>query len=96
MNVVTATKCLDQQGVFGIMRQQTKLDLRVIRREQQTTGLSGEGSANLPAYLGADGNVLKVRIGRGQPAGCSPSLIESRMQSASAGIQQCGQRVHIR
>ena len=58
-----------QQRIAAEVRQQAQLDLRVVGGEQLRARRGGKGGANLAAQLGADGNVLQIRIDRGEPAG---------------------------
>src|SRR6266436_2649744 len=64
MDVVSAAKGFDQQRVFRIVGEQAELNLRVVRGQQDVAGLGGEGSTDLTAKFGANGNVLQVRVGR--------------------------------
>ena len=52
-----------QQRIFREMREQAQFNLRVIGREQHVAGFGDECRADLAAQLGADGNVLQIRIG---------------------------------
>ena len=53
------------------VRQHAQLDLRVVGRDQHVAGLGDERAADLAAELGADRDVLQVRIAAAQ-AGRSP------------------------
>ena len=92
MYVVAATVGLDQQRIFGKMRQQAQLDLRVVGGQQHVAGFSDERGANFAAEFGADGNVLQVGIVRREPAGGRAGLIEGGMQTAGRRIQRARAR----
>ena len=53
----------------GHVGEHAQLDLRVVGRHQPMAVLGDEGAADLAALLGADRDVLQVRIVRRQPAG---------------------------
>ena len=62
-----------------------QLDLRVVGGEQDQVRLAGhERAADLAPELGADRDVLEVRIGRRQPAGRGDGLVERRVQPTVA------------
>ena len=65
---------LGERGLQGLVAaevgEHAELDLRVVGGEQHVVGVAGhEGRADLPAELGADGDVLQVRVARREPAG---------------------------
>src|SRR5579864_1859545 len=95
MNVIAAAECLNQQRVLRKMRQQPKLDLRIVGGEQQMPRRGSKGSANLAPKLGAYRNILQVRICGGEPSGCSAGLVEGSVQPSSCAVQQRRKRVHI-
>ena len=51
------------------IRQHTQLNLRIIRRHKYPARLRHKPTPDFLPQLGADGNVLEVRIVGGQPAG---------------------------
>jgi hypothetical protein len=53
----------------GDMGEHAQLDLAVVGRDQLVALLGDEGLADLAAFLGADRDVLQVRVGGGQPPG---------------------------
>ena len=78
------------------MGQDAEFDLRVIGREQFPAELAGdERLADLAAVLGANRDVLQVRVARTQAAGRGHDLIERRVNSAVLGMNECGQGVEI-
>ena len=60
---------LPQLRDVGDMGEHAQLDLAVVGRDQLVPGVGDEGGADLAALLGADRDVLQVRLGRGQPPG---------------------------
>ncbi len=83
-----------QQRIAAEVRQQAQLDLRVVGGEQLRAGRGGEGGANFAAQLGADGNVLQIRIDRREPAGGRGRGLK-RGVHARFGIGQQRQRVDV-
>ena len=67
MSSPSRNACL-QHGNVGDLGQQPQLDLRIVRRHQLVAGRRDEGAADLAAVLGANRNVLQVRLVRRQPA----------------------------
>src|SRR5215469_14748114 len=53
----------------GDLGEDPQLDLRIIRGDELVTRRRNEGAANLAAVLGADRNVLQIRLRGRQPAG---------------------------
>ena len=62
-----------------------QLDLRVVGRDQLAPVLGDEAAADLAPQLGADRDVLEVRVGARQPAGRGGGLVEGRVQAAGLG-----------
>ena len=63
VDVVALAEGLLQRLDLGHMGGEAQLDLRVIDRQQLVARLGDEGAADLAALLGADRDVLQVRIG---------------------------------
>src|SRR5690606_34456529 len=53
-----------------------QFDLRVVAGHQHVALVGDEGAADAAAVFGADGDVLKVRVRRRQPAGGGARLVE--------------------
>ena len=53
----------------GHVREHAQLDLAVVGGDELVALLGDEGAADAAAFLGADRDVLQVRLGRGEPAG---------------------------
>ena len=83
-----------QQRVATEMREQAQLDLRVVGGEQLRARCGDECSANLAAKLGADGNVLQIRIDRREAARCRGRCLESSVD-ARLGIGKQRQRIDV-
>ena len=86
MDILAGRERLLELGHVGHVRRQPQLDLRIIRGEQHIARLGHEGFADLPPDLGADGDVLEVGIGRGQPA-------RLRAHQAVTGVHTAGVRI---
>jgi hypothetical protein len=72
-------------GDFG---EQPQLDLRIVGGDELVTVDGDEGTADLAALLGADRNVLQVRLGRGEaPGGGGGERI--------AGVDAMGLRIDV-
>ena len=95
VNVVAAAVGLHQQRVFREVGQQAEFDLGVVRGQQHVAGFDREGSANLAAQFGADGNILQIGIGRRQPSRGRAGLSERGVQAAGGRIQQRRQGIHV-
>ena len=54
-----------------------------------------KGAANRPPLLGADGDVLQIRLGAAEPPGGRHILPVRRMDAAGGGVDQLGQRVDV-
>ena len=73
-----------------------QLDLRVVgRRPAACPGSATNACADAPADLGADRDVLEVRIARRQPPGRGDRLVERRVQAPGRGVDQRRQRVDV-
>ena len=67
MNVDAVAEGRLQRADIGDMGEQAQLDLAVVGADQHMPRRRDEGGADLPAFLGADGDVLDVGIARRQP-----------------------------
>src|SRR6185503_18724108 len=74
--------------IFREVGQQPQLNLRVVSREQNTSGLGNERGANLASQLRANGNILQVWIDGREPARRRSRLVERGMETLGSGIQQ--------
>jgi hypothetical protein len=94
VNVLVVLVGAHQQRIAAEVRQQAQLDLRVIGGEQLRAGRGDEGGANLAAQLGADGNVLQIRIDGREPAGGRGRRLKV-VCTRDFGIGQQRQRVDV-
>ena len=102
MDVLALLERVAQLWHIGDMRGQAQFDLAVIGGQQHIPRLGHERLADLPPDGGADGDVLQVGIGRGQPPGLrahqaiagmhAPRLVvDLRLQRIGIGGFQLGQ-----
>src|SRR3546814_6143714 len=66
---LAACEGVAQRGHVGHVRREPQLDLRIIGGDDDVARFRHEGVADLAADLGADRDVLEVRVGRTQPPG---------------------------
>ena len=84
MNVHALDKRLRHVFVPRDRRKQTKLDLRVVGVYQNVMLVLGnEILTEASAELGADRNILQVRLCRRKSARCGPRLTEYRMDASA-------------
>ena len=69
MDVLAVGEGLAQLRDVGGVGEQAELDLAVVGRDQLHALLGDEGGADAAAFLGADRDVLQVRVGGREPAG---------------------------
>ena len=67
-----------QRGDVGDMGEDAQFDLGVVEADQDAALGGHEGLADAAAFLGADGDVLQVRVGRGQAPGVGARRWNSR------------------
>ena len=84
-----------QRVLAGDLGEDPQLDLVVVGREQAVAARRDEAGADRPALLGADRDVLQVRVGAGEPAGRGRGLVEGRVDAAGLGVDQLRQRVEV-
>ena len=83
MEVGARAERIYQVLVTRQMREQAKLDLRVVgRNEHIALAQRHEASTHTAAEIGAHGNVLQVRVARRQTARGSDRLVEARVHQA--------------
>ena len=76
VNVLTAAKRLDQGVIVRQMGEDPQLNLRIVRRNQDTAGLCDERASNLSADRGPNRDVLQIGIAGAQAPGGRDRLIE--------------------
>src|SRR5207247_494999 len=62
---------------------------------QQVAFLGDEGAPDLPADLGANRDVLQVRVAAAQTAGSGYGLVEGRVDAARVGVHELGEGVDV-
>ena len=72
MNVEPLLERLFQRRDVGDMGQDAQFDLAVIQADQHLALRGHKSFSDAPSFLGAHGNVLQVRIGRGEASGDRP------------------------
>ena len=88
MHVPILSEGLAQGRIFGQVRHDAELNLRVIRRQEAMPRGRDKGLAHAPPFLRADGNVLKVGVGgRQAPRG--------RHRLVIGGVNAPRLRVHL-
>ena len=81
-------------GVLGEVRHDAHLDLRVVGGEQRLEALArDERRADLAALLGADRDVLQVRVVRGDAAGAGAGLVVGGVDAPVAARPPRSQRL---
>ena len=78
MNINAIRERLFELSYIGHVGKHTQLDLAVIRRHQLIALVCDKGSPNLTTIIGANRNVLKIRVRRGKtPGRCRRHSIRS-------------------
>jgi hypothetical protein len=95
VNVLAGAKSVQQHRILRQMREDAQLDLRVIRAHEHVAGGRDERLTDLASELGANGNVLQIRVGRRQASGGRHGLFPGRMDAAGAGVQEQRQSIDV-
>ena len=82
VDVLAAQEDVAQDLLVGDVGQDPQLDLVVVHAQQDVAGLGDEAGADLAAGLGADRDVLEVRVDAAQAPGRGGRLLERRVQAA--------------
>jgi hypothetical protein len=86
VQVLAGREGLLEPGVVGQVGHDPHLDLAVVGGHQALEARPGdEALADLAALLGADRDVLQVRVVAGQPPGRGDHLLEGRVDAAVVG-----------
>ena len=96
VNVFAAAEGVNQRVFFSKVRQHTKLDLRVVRRDEHEPGIRDERAPDFSPEVGADRNVLQVPVAAAQPAGRGHGLVERRMHARCSRVHELRQGVDVR
>ena len=95
MDVETFVEGFAQLRDVGDVRQDAQLDLAVVGGDELLAGRGDERRADLAPFLGADGDVLQVRLRRGEPAGRRGAERVGSMDAARAAVHVARQRVGV-
>ena len=86
VQILPGSERLDESGVLGQVRHDPHLDLAVVGGHQLRIPVTHtERVADTAAGLGADRDVLQVRVGRRQSAGGGDGLVERGVDAAVGG-----------
>ena len=72
-----------------------QLDLRVIRRQQQSPRWGDKGTADAPALWSAHRDILHVGVRGGEASGRGRGLREVRVDAPGFGVDELGQGVDV-
>ena len=90
----------NQIFIAGECRQNTEFNLRVVRVHKDLAGGRHKDGANTTPHLRANGNILQIRIGRGDTPRRRNGLVEAPVNSAVrlniGGKSQCIGRIQLR
>src|SRR5258707_1158679 len=96
MYISSGLKCFQKPRFTAQRRDDSELDLRVIGREQEVLFVARhKGFANLLTPVGANWNILQIRILGVQPSRCSHYLVEGGVNTMGLGPNRGGQSVRI-
>ena len=93
-NVLAAAERLEERRILRVVREDAELDLRVVGGEDPRARRRHERRADAARELRADGDVLEVRVGRGEAAGRRAGLVERRVDAA-VRADELGERVDV-
>ena len=95
VNVESLLERFAQLRDVGDVGEQAQLDLAVIRRDQLLARRRHEGAADAPPFLGADRNVLQVRVRGGEPARGRRGEREGGVDAVRAAVGMLLQRIGV-
>ena len=97
MDVAVVGEGPHQGRVLGEVGEHPEFNLRVVGGQKEPAGLARhERPANLPAFVGPDGDVLEVRVGGTQPPRRRGRLVERGVHPAVVGVHEGRQGIDIR
>src|SRR5579875_2599312 len=100
MDIFPAGEGVEQNRVAREVSQNPQLDLRVVGRKQNPSGISNKGAPDPASFLAARRNILKVGIGGAEAAGggqrlvkrsMQPPILDQRRQTVDIGRFELGQ-----
>ncbi len=95
MYIFPPRKGIQQAVVPGQVGHDAQFDLGIIRRHQCTAGGGDKCLADAAAFRGADGDILQVRIGGGEPARGGNCLVKRGVDAAALGVNLRRQAIGI-
>ena len=95
VNVFAVAERLFHRLDPGDMRENAQFDLAVVERDQNLALRRDEGFADAAPFFRADRDVLKVRVGRGQPARRRARLQVGRMHPARVRVDVGLERIRV-
>ncbi|CRI63432.1 hypothetical protein THIOKS11320081 [Thiocapsa sp. KS1] len=95
MDIEPAREGREQTLVAREMRHDPQLDLRVVGGEQEVSRLGDEGAADPATLVGADRDVLQIRVAGGEPAGRGHGLMVRGMDPAGVRVDHLTQLVGV-
>ena len=96
VDVFAGAEGLDERLLVGQMGEHPQLDLGVVRRQQYVTRGRDERPSNLASELGANRDVLQVRIGAAQASRGRDRLVERRVDAPGLRVHEQRQRIDVR
>ena len=95
VNILAAGKRLHERFFFSHVRQHAKLDLRVVGGDQHEPRIGDEGAPDFAPQVGANRNVLQVRIAAAQAAGRRHRLVERGVHPCRARMDELRQCIDV-
>ena len=95
VDILSLAECVHQDRILGEVSHDSELDLRIVGRQQPISLFGHEGSPDLPAQIGLDGDVLEVGVAGGEAPRRRHHLVVGGVDPAGTGVDQSGQRVQV-
>ena len=96
MDIVIAEEGVDHILVFAEMGHDTEFYLRIVGREEQAAFVRDKCLADFLAVLVADRDILQIRVTGAEASGRGDGLVERRVYTSCARVDQLGKCVDIR
>ncbi len=84
-----------QFGDVGDMGKDAQFDLGIVEADEEAAFRGHESLTDAAAFLGADGDVLQVRVGRGEAPGVGPGDRVGGVDAARIGVDRLLQGVGV-
>ena len=95
MHVEALAEGVLQRSFTRAVSENAQLHLRIVKAHEVGTRTRHKGITDLPSRLGADGDVLQVRVCGRQPAGLGHRLVEGGVKTPINGIDQVWERRQV-